>query len=216
MTSIKVPLAYPLAAVDEQRAINRTALAVATVHRMIGTKEYSREWLDATLRRYLRDGNLSICEKAVEAADNQGDEIADAALRDVGAELQMPLVQGRDLAAGHLQIIAYFQRAGRRPPHKRKRGRYHWSDDWLRNLGICFLVQLTCAEYGVRPTRNRESRRAVRQPSGISLVTAALARNRIYLDEATIQRKIWFGLPGELARRVAAERPIETWFQSSV
>jgi hypothetical protein len=117
-------------------------------------------------------------------------------------------------APGHLQIIAYFQRAGRRPPHKRQRGRYAWYEHWIRNLGICFLILLTCAEYGVDPTRNRESRRAKRQASGISLVTAALALNRMHFAEGTIQQKIWLGLPGELARRVAAERPIETWFRS--
>jgi hypothetical protein len=69
-----------------------------------------------------REGALSITIKAVEAAD-QGDDLADAALRTVGAELQTLLVQGRDLAPGHLQIVAYLQRAARRAPHKRKRGR---------------------------------------------------------------------------------------------
>jgi hypothetical protein len=64
-------------------------------------------------------GGASECseaEKAVEAAEKHDDEIADAALRQVGAELQMPLVQRRDLAPGHLQILAYYQRAAKRAP----------------------------------------------------------------------------------------------------
>jgi hypothetical protein len=36
-------------------------------------------------------------------------------------------VQGRELAPGHLQIIAYYQRASQRAPHKRKPGRYAWT-----------------------------------------------------------------------------------------
>jgi hypothetical protein len=208
MTSLLVPLSYPLILADEQRAINRMALAVAMVlHTM--EKEHSRKWLKTTLQRYLREGALTISEKAVEAAD-AGDEIADGALRDVGAELQTALVQGRDLAPGHLQVIAYFQRAGRRAPHKRPRGQ-RWYDDWFRNLAICILVQLACAEYGVDPTRNRESRRAKQYPSGISLVVGALARNKIHIEEESVQRHIWLGLPGELARQIVAERPIETW-----
>ena len=211
MTSLLVPLSYPLAAADEQRAINRTAFAVAFVRDTL-SKEFSRAWLERTLLYYLRAGGLTISIAAVQAGDN-GDEIADAALRQIGAELQMHLVQGRELAPGHLQIIAYYQRASQRAPHKRKPGRYAWYDDWYRNLAICFLVQLTCAEYGVPPTRNRQSRRSGQRPSGISLVMGGLARNGIHLAEGTIQQKIWFGLPGALARALAADRPIETWLR---
>jgi hypothetical protein len=204
MTSILLPLAIP----DERRAINRVIIWVAMVRHKL-TKEWSRDWLEATLRRYLREGGLTIASKAVEAAD-AGDEIADAALRDVGAELQMPLVQGRDLAPGHLQIIAYLQRAAKRAPHKRKRGRA-WYDDWYRNIAICILVDLACREFGLSPTRNRDSRRAERRPSGISVVVAALARNKTHIDEKSVQRHIWLGLPGELTRRAIAERPAESW-----
>ena len=81
MTSILVPLAtYPLAAPDEQFAINRLAVAVATVRYRL-SKEFSHDWLKTKLRERLRDGELTICAKAVEAAD-QCDEMADAALRD--------------------------------------------------------------------------------------------------------------------------------------
>jgi hypothetical protein len=199
-----------LAPADEPRAINRIMVWVALVRNRL-TKEYSLDWLETNLRQRLREGGLSIAIKAVEAAD-KGDHLADAALRDVAAELQTPLMQGRNLAPGHLQIVAYYQRVARRAPQKRKRGRYAWYDHWSRDLEICFLVQLACAEFGVSPTRNRESRRASRYPSGISLVTAALARRGENLDEKTIQEQIWLGLLGELARQAMAERPIESWF----
>jgi hypothetical protein len=107
-----------------------------------------------------------------------------------------------------------LQRASQRALHKRKRGRYDKYDHWVRNCGICILIQLASAEFGVPETRRSESRRVNRAPSAISLVTAALARraNRINFDETTIQRHIWFGLWGELMRQVAAERPVESWF----
>ena len=123
-------MTLPLLPFDEY-AISRTAVAVSIVrHRL--TKEWSREWLETTLRQRLRDGELGITVKAVEAA-NAGDEIADAALRYVFAELiGAPPAERRP---GHLQIAAYGQRAALRPPHKRKRGRA-WYDDWYRNLVI--------------------------------------------------------------------------------
>ena len=171
----------------------------------------SREWLGTTLRRYLRgieisDGvrlSIAICKAA-----DAGDEIADAALWDVGREL-IERPTGRP---GDLQILAYYQRAGRHSP-RRRRGR-QWHDDWYRNLCICLLVELACKEFGVRPTRNRESRRGGREPSGCSLVAAGLARNKARLDEATIQRHLWLGLPGALVRQALAERPIESYFSS--
>jgi hypothetical protein len=211
MAKLNVPLSYPLTAADEPRAINRLAMAVALVRHALN-KEYSVEWLETTLRSSLREGGLTLAEKTVEAAD-KGDRIADAALRDVGAELQVDLLQRRDLKAGHLQIIAYYQRAARRPLQKRKQGRYSCHDHWCRNMGICFLIQLASAEYGVEPTRNLNSRSVNREPSGISLVAAALARNKINLEEGTIQQHIWFGVWGELARRLPT---VETWITTVV
>jgi hypothetical protein len=194
----------PAIVIDQQHAISRASLWVATVRDRLG-KDWSREWLESTLRRCLRgidvsDGErLTIAIKAVEAAD-QGDEIADAALREVGTEL-IERPTGRP---GDVQIVAYLQRAARRAPHKRKQGR-HWADDWYRNILICVLIQLACVEFGVAPTRNRASRRAGAQPCGVSIVTAALARNRIHLDEGTVQQRVWLGLPGDLTRQAFAK-----------
>ena len=206
------PITQPMVVFDEKRAINRVAIWVALARHRLGA-EWSCEWLGTTLRRYLRgieisDGvRLSIAIEACEAAD-AGDEIADAALWDVGREL-IERPTGRP---GDLQILAYYQRAGRHSP-RRRRGR-QWHDDWYRNLCICLLVELACKEFGVRPTRNRESRRGGREPSGCSLVAAGLARNKARLDEATIQRHLWLGLPGALVRQALAERPIESYFSS--
>ena len=150
----------------------------------------------------LREGRLSLASKAQEAAD-KGDPIADRALRKVGAELQIALLQKRDLAPGHLQVISYYQRVHDRAPHKRRAGRHGEHDLTIRDVGICSLIRLGCAVYGVPPTRALEGRHGRRRlPSGVSLITAALARSKVlHLDEATVQRKIWFGMWGELVRQ---------------
>jgi hypothetical protein len=202
----------PTGELDERNAINRVGLWVATLrHKM--QKEYSREWLETELRKGLREGRLSLTIKAVEAAD-KGDEIADDALRTVYAEMAGGMLPER--GPGHLQIWAYGQRAVLRPPHNRPRGR-RWYDDYARNLNICLMIYVACFEFGVRPTRNRAARRANRDPSGVSLVVAALARNGIYLGESTVQENFWLGLPGELIRGVFATRlpaDFTTWAKS--
>jgi hypothetical protein len=206
--TLPTPTLLPILGLTEPQMIDDAATWVERVRHTMA-KEYSHEQLETMLRQGLRDGALVLTIKAVEAAD-AGDEIADAALRHVGAELQMPLVQRRDLAPGHLQVIAYLQRAARRAPHTRPRG-HRWYDDWIRNLHICFLVAIACREFSLSATRNRETRRANREPSGISVVAAALARNGIHIEEKTVQNHIWHGLPGELVRQVIAERPLESW-----
>lgn len=202
MTSVPELLTYPLMAVDAPQAIARIADWVLEKRHNL-EKQFSIEWLATELRKGLREGRLALAQKAVEAAYKYDDEIADAALREVGAELQMHLLQKRDLEPGHLQVIAYFQHAGRQDRHKRGRGN-RWQDNWMRNLQICVLAELACHEFGVSATRNRASRRADRHPSGISLVVAGLARNGLHLDEGGVQQNLWFALPGELARGLVA------------
>ena len=206
----------PTGEIDEKRAIDCVALLIPMVRHKL-EKYYSREWLQTALQMGLREGQLPLAIYAVHDAD-AGDEICDAALRAVGAELQMALLQRRDLAPGHLQIIAYFQRAGQRAPHKHPGGR-RWHDNWMRNIQLCQLVHFVCREFDVHPTRGPDTRlrrgRAGddpprcandRTPSGISIVVAALARNGIHLtliNEESVQRNIWLGLPGELVRTIA-------------
>jgi hypothetical protein len=204
-----VSIVQPMVVFDERRAINRVSIWVALARSRL-RKEWSREWLETTLRRHLRGGLITVV-KVVEAAD-QGDEIADGALREVGAELLEAHLLGRpSWRPGDLQILAYYQRTSLRAPYKRGRGQ-QWYDDWARNLMICLLIELACKEFGIKPTRNRESRRTSREASGCSLVAAGLARNKISLKETTVQRHIWLSLPGELARQAFAERPIEDYF----
>jgi hypothetical protein len=74
----------------------------------------------------------------------------------------------------------------------------------MRNIAICVWIEMACREFGVRASRNRAVRRANREPSGASLVVAALAANKIHLDEGTVQQNLWFALPGELARESPA------------
>jgi len=201
-----LPTLLPILGLTEQRMIRDAADWVARVRHTM-EKEYSREYLETKLRQGLREGALTLTIKAVAEAD-AGDEIADAALRHVYAEMAGGALAER--GPGHLQVWAYGQRAVLRKPHQRRRGR-QWHDYWVRNLEICFLVALACREFNILPTRNRESRRANRTPSGISVVVAAMARHGIQLDESTVQENIWFGLTGELARRAMAERPLQSW-----
>jgi hypothetical protein len=161
------------------------------------------------LRHGLRAGLLPLAIKAVEAATKENDDLADAALRDVGAELLTDLMQKRDLEQGHLQVIAYYQSIQHRPLLKRKPGRYGRYDHWRRDFAICITVRLACMEFNVPPTRSRESRRANRAPSGCSLVTSALGLTKMHLDEKTVQEKIWRGWIGEIVRHLSPERVLE-------
>jgi hypothetical protein len=206
MTALTVPLPYPLAPADGPRAVERIALWVS-MGRHVMEKEFSVDWLASELRKGLRAGQLALTIKAIEAAEKHGDEIADAVLREVYAELVGGALAER--GPGHLQLVAYGQRAVLRAPHQRGRG-HRWHDHWLRNVTICVLIEMACREFGVRPSRNRGARRANREPSGCSLVVAALARNQIHLDEGTVQQNLWFGLPGELARGIAPAY-LKTW-----
>jgi hypothetical protein len=155
------PVNQPMVAFDERRAINRLAVAVAGIR---GLLNQDTKHLGSLLESALHAGDLGIAAKAAEAAD-QGDHVADAALRTVGAELLPRLLQGRELEPGHLQAVAYLQRVAKRDPLKRKPGRYTEHGAFFRYIGICLLVLLACAAYDVRPTRNRADRRAGRRAS---------------------------------------------------
>jgi hypothetical protein len=198
---LPVPLSYPLAPEDESWAVEHYATAVGLV--LDSLRERSSERLEATLKKLLREGELQVAIGVVELA-GKGDFIADGALLDVAAELQTALVQKQTLAPGHLQIIAYLQRADLRAHRKRKPGR-HECDLWYRNICICVLVKHACAWLGVRPTRSLASKRAGRRPSGCSIVAAALARVGVPISEEAVQQHIWLGPWGEVARGPSAE-----------
>jgi hypothetical protein len=179
---------------DENRAIDYIADLIPRLRHKL-EKEYSLEWLETVLKKGLREGRLLLTIRAVQAAD-AGDEICDAALRTVFAEMVDGALPKRG-RPGHLQVWAYGQRAVLQPPHKRPQG-HRWHDHWIRNIQICNLIYFVWREFGVKPTRNREARRANRAPSAISIVVKALAREKIYLKESNVQENLWNGLPGRL------------------
>jgi hypothetical protein len=197
MTKTKLPAILA----ETERMVTEFSAWVKPIFPTLG-KKYSREWLETRLRQGLREGVLTLTIKAVEAAYT-GDEIADAALRLVYAEMVGGAIAER--APGHLQVWSYGQRAVLRAPNQRRQGR-QWYDNWIRDLEICFLIALACAQFNLLPTRNREARRADSKPSGTSIVVAALARSGIHLDEGSMQQHVWLGLPGELARQAMIER----------
>jgi hypothetical protein len=200
-TSMKASTRLPTGELDEDRAIDLVAtfLIPMTLHQL--TPEFSREWLETTLRQKLREGPLDLTIHAIVAAD-AGDEITDAALRTVCAEMAGGALPQR--GPGHLQIWAYGQRAILRAPHKRPQG-HRWHDDWMRNIQICVLIVTLCRELGVRATRHRghhSKSGAKRAPSGISIAVEAFARYGTHLHEASVQENFWFGLAGEMVRSV--------------
>jgi hypothetical protein len=196
----------PTGELDENRAIDIIAGLMKKLQGM--EKKDGREWLKTELLEGLRDGLLPVTNYAITLAE-AGDEICAAALStvfvEIGAaggvkEYSWEWRKTSEQRPAHYQVWAYGLRVHQRPPPERPRGR-RWHDNLVRNFYICHLIGYACREFGVRPTRNRESRRAKRAPSGISLVVAAAARNNIDLQERSVQQDIWFSLPGELVRR---------------
>jgi hypothetical protein len=149
---------------------------------------YSREYLEAALCDMLRREVVDELQ-VIKDADS-GDEIADAALRLVYAEIcdrgEKPSVT----------LQAYGIKAVLRGPVARGRGQA-WFNNWRRNIGIAVLVYMTHRRFGLTPTRNREQRRQ-RRPSACSVVAAALGRHRMNLSESAVQN-IWGGLQGQIA-----------------
>jgi hypothetical protein len=136
MTAITLPMIV----FDEQRAINRVAIQVATVlHKM--SADASRETLASLLRDCLRQGDLIVTVKAIEAAEKAGDELADSVLRFTYAEMKnarepmskqleafgVPhrMEQGRSGGLRHRDENCDFPTGGVRhwTPHYRKRRR---------------------------------------------------------------------------------------------
>ena len=127
MTSVPELLTYPLMPVDVPRAIDRIADWVSDKkHQLV--KQFSLEWLETELRKGLREGRLTLTIMAIHAAEKHDDEIADAALRAVYAEMVGGTLPQR--GPGHLQLAAYGQRAVLQAPLKRGRGQ-RWHDNWF-------------------------------------------------------------------------------------
>jgi hypothetical protein len=175
---------------DERRAINRVTMWVAAIrHRLEMREDEVRAWLETELRARLRSG-LTDRQKVIDEAE-------------AGCRLshEMLMAEFHELldvdAMPPASLRAYAARAEK---IKRKRGQ-SWHHDYMRNIHICMLIALAAREFALKPTRNREQRRA-RQPSGCSIVQAALARNDIHLSEGTVTN-LWLGIYGQLARQTA-------------
>jgi hypothetical protein len=180
------------ALVDEESMTDCVATQIAAMRPRF-EKEFSLEFLATELRKGLREGRLTLVNHAVYAAD-AGDELADAALRTVYAEMAGGVLSER--GPGHLQVWAYGQRAVLRAPAKRPAG-HCWQHNWMRDIWICDVIFSVWHTWGIRQTRNRYARG---RPSAVSIVTAALGRAKVvHLDEGRVQN-IWLGLPGEIVR----------------
>jgi hypothetical protein len=70
---------------DEARTVAMVA-QWAEPHRRDFDQQFSTEWIEEQLREALRGGLLDVVG-VIEAAEQKGDELADKALRAVGAEL---------------------------------------------------------------------------------------------------------------------------------
>jgi hypothetical protein len=157
-----------------------------------------RAWLESQLRARLRSG-LTDRQAVIEAAEagcKLSHEILMAEFHELLDVDAMPPASLRAYAARAEKI-------------KHKRGQ-SWHHDYMRNVCICILVGLASREFALMPTRNRVQRRA-RQPSGCSIVTAALARNHIHLDERTVSN-LWHGIYGQLVRE---NTPLQEFFPST-
>jgi hypothetical protein len=162
--------------VDEAAMVDAVSDWIGVIEDKVTTAA-SREWLESTLRDFLRQGLIETL-KVIEAAE-AGDEIAHAALCRVCAEM---LDRGEMPPAA---LRAYGERALVRGPVTRSSGRSE-HDNWRRDIGIACLVYLAKERFGLSYTRNREQRRR-RQPSACSIVALALGRRRINVTEKRVE-----------------------------
>jgi hypothetical protein len=193
--SMEASIYLPTGEIDKKRAI----VWIVSLWERTKLPMEDREWLQADLEDGLRAGHFDLAIYAAQLA-RTGDEICDKALRRVGAKLQTLLLQRRELAPGHLQVIAYLQEKNAEvSPQRRPRGRPLFGN-LVRDVRLCLCTHVICRELGVPPTRNRASRRSNSNPSAISLLMDALEHLKVkHLDEATVQN-IWYGALGNRLR----------------
>jgi hypothetical protein len=171
----------PATTVDVEQMITAATEGYVVIRERMGA-DYSREWLETTLKEFLRKGLIETL-KVIEAADN-GDEIAHRALVSVFAEMQTPTAQ----------LKAYVERTALRGPPTRKPGRYGPYDNWRRDLGLVVLVYWVAAQFDLNPTRQLESRHT-RPHSGASVTVTALRRKGFNISEKRLNN-LWSDLGG--------------------
>lgn len=95
-------------------------------------------------------------------------------------------------------LAAFAMELTRGIPRKAGRSR---GDDMVRDLIIGHVVAMVVERFGLRPKRNRASRRV----SGCSIVAAALALEAIAMSEANVNA-LWDAMPA-----VCKNRPQSQW-----
>jgi hypothetical protein len=164
---------------DKNQAIDIVSReGVANIEQRM-TADYSRAWLEAVLRWQLQQGLIETLQ-VIKWADD-GDEIADAALRRVYREMRDARLEPS------VTLEAYAIKALERGPIGRGDGRNTWFDNCRRDIGIGCLVFWTMHRFGFNTySRNREQRRR-QQPSPSSLVSDALGRRGINVGEKRVE-----------------------------
>ena len=196
----------PTGGLDKDRVINCIAAFVSKMlHKL--TPEYSHDWFETIVLKWLREDRSPFSARTVAAAES-GDEIADRALRRVFVEI----TRG-ELSSGpgqHLYVREYGEHAVLRGPCRHRPGR-RLQDNFVRDPEMCALIwEISRAlhKFGIRPTRNpatmdKHSADAATMDkhSAISLLVAALASLGHHFEEKTLQA-IWLGPTGKLVREI--------------
>jgi len=202
----------PTGGLDKDRVINCIAAFVSKMlHKL--TPEYSHDWFETIVLKWLREDRSPFSARTVAAAES-GDEIADRALRRVFVEI----TRG-ELSSGpgqHLHVREYVEHTVLRGPHKRQPGR-RLQNNFVRDpemCGIIWEISRALHKFGLRPTRNAATMHkypadaattTMDKHSAISLLVAALEHLDdplgYHLEEKTLQ-EIWLGPTGKLVREI--------------
>jgi hypothetical protein len=165
-----------------EEAINAVHVVALSIQERL-TAESAREWLLKTLKEYLRQGLIPTLD-VIDSA-RKGDEIADQALRDVGAEM---LNQGEMPPAA---LRAYCLEALVRGPVERGRGHAFCCDNFTRDIVIPGLMFHAIEYFGHLELKITRRPNVPSRPSYASIVTEALKRAGISgISESRINN-IW-------------------------
>jgi hypothetical protein len=150
-----------------EEAINAVHVVALSIQDRM-TAESAREWLLKTLKDYLRQGLIPTLD-VIDSA-RKGDEIADQALREVGAEM---LNQGEMPPAA---LRAYCLEALVRGPVERGPGSAVWYDNFRRDIVIPGLMFHAIEYFGHLELKTTRRPNVPSRPSYASIVAEALKR----------------------------------------
>jgi hypothetical protein len=192
-------LRLPTGGFDEARAIERVAVFCSRMLHKLTTPKFSREWVETTIQRKLLEGRLDFNREAVEEA-KAGDEDFHLALMRAYVQINRG---GLSEQPEYLDILTYGDGVTlQKQPYKRHRP---GQDNWVRDAELSALiwyVDRQLRQCGISATRKQKPHHANRNPSAISIVVAAFARNGVHFKEAHVQKNIWEGSRGRLVREI--------------